>query len=280
MQTKNRKIGKYLIKNKIAEGGMGAIYKATHPTLKKDVILKKLTLRGNSAIVERFKREAQLMLEFSNDNIVQVYDHFREGSSYYIVMEYIDGISLAKLIEKKRFLPNETALLIFREVCKALHYAHAKGVIHRDIKPDNVLISKSGEVKLTDFGIARSEDCDEECLTSAGMTLGTPTYMSPEQIDDSSKVDRRSDIYSMGVVLYVMTTGKSPFPSNLVPQTINAIQKGKYIRPEKLNPQIFSIIKRIVKKSMHCKIKRRAFTRFTFHPDFSFIFTYKFFAEE
>lgn len=257
MDKKIKKIGKYLIKGKIAEGGMGTIFRAKHPTLRNDVILKKLTLSGNSSIVDRFKREAQLMLEFSNDNIVQVYDHFREGNSYYIVMEYVDGISLDALIEKNRFLPNEIALLIYRETCKALHYAHMKGVIHRDIKPDNVLISKTGEVKLTDFGIARSENCDEECLTSAGMTLGTPTYMSPEQIDDSSKVDKRSDIYSMGVMLYVMVTGKSPFPSNLVPQTINAIQKGKYVKPEKLNPKIISVIRHIIKKSMHCKIKRR-----------------------
>ncbi len=257
MNSKTKKIGKYLIRGMIAEGGMGKIYKAKHPTLKNDVILKKLTLSGNSSIADRFKREAQLMLDFSNDNIVKVYDHFKEGNSYYIVMEYIDGISLEKLIEKNRFLPDEVALLIYRETCKALHYAHMKGVIHRDIKPDNVLISKKGEVKLTDFGIARSKNYDEEGLTSAGMTLGTPTFMSPEQIDDSSKVDKRTDIYSMGVMLYVMVTGKSPFPSNLIPQTINAIQKGKYVRPEKHNPKLSSVIKRLIRKSMHCKINRR-----------------------
>ncbi|MBN1500354.1 MAG: serine/threonine protein kinase [Spirochaetes bacterium] len=251
------RIGKYVLGVKIAEGGMGAIYKSKHPTLKKDIILKKLTLRASSQIVERFKREAQVMLEFSNDNIVQVYDHFREGTSYYIVMEFIDGISLDKLIEKNRYLPNNIALLLFYETCKALKYAHNRGVIHRDIKPDNVLLSKTGCVKLTDFGIARTENCDEDCLTSAGMTLGTPTYMSPEQIDDSTKVDNRSDIYSMGVMLYVMVTGKSPFPSNLVPQTINAIQKGKYVRPSKLNPKIDPLILKIIKKSMNCKPKRR-----------------------
>ncbi len=257
MNRNTKKIGKYLIRGMIAEGGMGKIYKAKHPTLKNDVILKKLTLSGNSSIVDRFKREAQLMLDFSNDNIVKVYDHFKEGNSYYIVMEYIDGISLEKLIEKNRFLPDEVALLIYRETCKALHYAHMKSVIHRDIKPDNVLISKNGEVKLTDFGIARSKNHDEEGLTSAGMTLGTPTYMSPEQIDDSSKVDKRTDIYSMGVMLYVMVTGKSPFPSNLIPQTINAIQKGKYIKPEKHNPKLSSAIKRLIRKGMHCRINRR-----------------------
>ncbi len=251
------KIGKYVLGTKIAEGGMGAIYKSKHPTLKKDIILKKLTLRASSQIVERFKREAQVMLEFSNDNIVQVYDHFREGTSYYIVMEFIDGISLDKLIEKNRYLPNHIALLLFYETCKALKYAHNRGVIHRDIKPDNVLLSRTGVVKLTDFGIARTENCEEDGLTSAGMTLGTPTYMSPEQIDDSTKVDKRSDIYSMGVMLYVMVTGKSPFPSNLVPQTINAIQKGKYVKPSKLNPKIDPLILKIIKKSMHCKPKRR-----------------------
>ena len=170
-------VGKYEVTIKIAEGGMGAVFKAKHPTLNRDVILKKLTLKRSASITERFKREARLMIDFSNDNIVQVYDHFKEGNSYYIVMEFVDGIDLGDLIKKKRYLSNEMALLIFYEICKALKYAHDKNVIHRDIKPDNILISKEGEVKLTDFGIATSKDEEEKELTTAGMTLGTPAYI-------------------------------------------------------------------------------------------------------
>jgi eukaryotic-like serine/threonine-protein kinase len=250
-------VGKYLITAKIAEGGMGAIYKAKHPTLDRTVILKRLTLKKNSAITERFKREAQLMMDFRNDNIVQVYDHFKEGNSYYIAMEFVDGISLGDLIEKKRFIPNEIAMLIFREICKALKYAHDKGVIHRDIKPENVLISKEGEVKLTDFGIATSKDTEDEGLTSVGMTLGTPAYMSPEQISNTKTVDNRADIYSMGVVLYKMLTGKTPFPGNFTPDAISQINTGEYIYPRKINPRISPLLQKIIKKAMHCKLKKR-----------------------
>ncbi|MDY6934077.1 MAG: serine/threonine-protein kinase [Spirochaetota bacterium] len=257
MATKVTKVGKYQLTSKIAEGGMGAIYKAKHPTLNRDIILKRLILRQSSSITERFKREAQLMIDFRNDHIVQVYDHFKEGNSYYIAMEFVDGISLSDLIKKKRYIPNEIAMLIIIEICKALKYAHDRNVIHRDIKPENVLISKKGEVKLTDFGIATSKDCEEECLTSAGTTLGTPAYMSPEQITDTKNVDKRADIYSMGVVLYEMVTGKCPFPGNFTPEAITIIQKGDYTSPRKINPRISSVIQKVIKKAMHCKVKKR-----------------------
>ncbi len=257
MSAETNMVGKYLITAKVAEGGMGAIYKAKHPTLERTVILKRLTLKKNVAITERFKREAQLMIDFRNDNIVQVYDHFKEGNSYYIAMEYVDGVSLGDLIEKRRYIPNEIAMLIFREICKALKYAHDKTVIHRDIKPENVLISKDGEVKLTDFGIATSKDTEDDGLTSAGMTLGTPAYMSPEQIMDTKSVDKRADIYSMGVVLYKMVTGKTPFPSNFTPDAIAQINKGEYVYPRKINPRISPVIQKVIKKAMHHKSKKR-----------------------
>ncbi len=257
--TKGTKVGKYLITSKIAEGGMGAIYKAKHPTLHRDVILKRLTLRQNASITERFKREAQLMIDFRDDRIVQVYDHFKEGNSYYIAMEFIDGISLDDLIKKKRYIPNDIAILLFSEISKALKYAHDKNVIHRDIKPANILVSKDGEVKLTDFGIARSKESDDEAegLTSDGMTLGTPAYMSPEQISDTKSVDKKADIYSMGVVLYEMVTGKCPFPGTFTPEAIALIQKGEYLPPKRINPRVAPVIQKIIKKAMHCKAKKR-----------------------
>lgn len=259
MADKGTRVGKYLITGKIAEGGMGAIYKARHPTLNRDIILKRLTLRKSKSITERFKREAQLMIDFRDDRIVQVYDHFKEGNSYYIAMEYVAGISLADLIKKKRYIPNDVAILIFDEICKALKYAHDKGVIHRDIKPANILISNDGEIKLTDFGIARSAEGGEkeEGLTTDGMTLGTPAYMSPEQISDSKNVDKRADIYSMGVVLYEMVTGKCPFPGSFTPEAIAQIQKGEYLPPKRINPRIAPVIRKIIKKAMHRKVKRR-----------------------
>ncbi len=251
------KIGKYVITNKVAEGGMGAVYKGVHPTLNRDVILKKLTLSGDKHITERFKREARIMMDFKNDNIVDVYDHFKAGGSYYIVLEFVDGMALDGLIKKERYLPNDTALLIFLECCKALHYAHNKNVIHRDIKPGNILISKKGEVKLVDFGIASITDDDESNLTRDGMTLGTPSYMAPEQFNNSKTVDRRADIYSMGIMLYEMVTGKKPYPGNYSPETLAKIQKGKYQPPQKSNPHISSFVAKLISKCMKAKADKR-----------------------
>lgn len=251
------KIGKYDITKKVAEGGMGAVYKGIHPTLNKDVILKKLTLSDDEHISERFKREARIMMDFKNDNIVDVYDHFKAGGSYYIVLEYVDGIALDELIRKERYLPNDTALLIFLEASKALKYAHDKNVIHRDIKPGNILISKHGEIKLVDFGIASISDDDETNLTRDGMTLGTPSYMAPEQFNNSKSVDKRADIYSMGVMLYEMVTGKKPYPGNYSPETLAKIQKGKYVSPVKHNPAINNQIARIIGKCMKSRADRR-----------------------
>ena len=251
------KVGKYEIVELIARGGMGAVYKAKHPTLKRYVILKQLTLRGGSGFTQRFKREASLMIDFRNEHIVQVYDHFKEGSSYYIVMEYVDGIGLDKLIEERGKLSNSAAILIFTEICKGLHYAHQKNVIHRDIKPANILISRNGEVKLVDFGIATSKESDEDGLTRAGMTLGTPAYMSPEQIADTKNVDRRADIYSLGVVLYEMLTGQKPFPGGFTPESINRINRGIYTSPQKLNPSIPGFLRHLIRKSMNHKTSKR-----------------------
>ena len=252
-----KKVGKYTIVSKIAQGGMGAVYKAKHPTLNRFVLLKKLTLRGSPQFIERFRREARIMMDFKHDNIVQVYDHFKDGSSYYIAEEFVDGVSLEQLIKRERYLSNEAAALIFYEVCKALQHAHEKGVIHRDMKPGNILISNQGEVKLVDFGIATSMEDSEEGLTRDGMTLGTPSYIPPEQIDNAKSVDQRADIYSLGVVLYEMLTGKTPFPGSFNAETIALIHKGKYTPPKRINPKTAPALSKIIAKSMKPNRRRR-----------------------
>lgn len=256
-KTPVRTIGKYEIIAKVAEGGMGALYKARHPTLDRTVLLKKLTLRGGSQFIERFRREARIMMDFRNDHIVQVYDHFKEGTHYYIVEEYVDGISLDALIRKERSLSNEAAMLILYEVCWALKYAHDKQVIHRDIKPGNILISRQGEVKLVDFGIATSLEDTEDGLTREGMVLGTPSYIPPEQIDDAKSVDRRADIYSLGVVLYEMLTGKTPFPGSFTAETIHLIHKGKYTPVRRLNPRCTRLLRKVARTCMKVNRRRR-----------------------
>ena len=221
-------IGKYKIHSLIATGGMGAVYKAIHPDLKRPVIIKKLAIKRNSMVLERFKREAKILLDLNNPHIVHMFDYFKEGTSHYLVLEFVDGMSLDKLIEKKKNFSEQLALLITLDIAQALKYAHERGIIHRDVKPGNILLSKHGEVKLADFGIAASEqDRSSEALneidkdktieksgidlTMAGSSLGTPSYMSPEQFTDSSRVDKRTDIYSLGVMLYELLTGEKPF---------------------------------------------------------------------
>ena len=251
------KIGKYPIEEKVAEGGMGAVYKGIHPTLNRPVILKRLTLKNSEHLTERFRREARMMMNFKNENIVNFYDHFKAGDSYYIVLEYIDGSDLNNLLGKERYLNCDLALYIFRESCKALKYAHKHKVIHRDIKPANIMFNTSGEVKLVDFGVAHEGSEEEAGLTTDGMTVGTPSYMAPEQFQSSKSVDARADIYSMGVMLYQMVTGKKPFPGGYSPELIAAIQKNKYIHPRKLNPEISSLTSKIIRKCMRGKADKR-----------------------
>lgn len=258
MQSNPTRIGKYKVISQVGKGGMGAVYKAEHPTLKRIVIIKKLTLTDSKDFVERFKREARIMMDFRHENIVQVFDHFKEGNAYHIVMEYVDGITLEELISSRRFLTEEAALLIFYEVCKALKYAHDRQVIHRDIKPANILLSSTGIVKLVDFGVSAILDAaEDEGLTKAGMTIGTPSYLAPEQISNAKNRDRRSDIYSLGVLLYEMVIGKKPYRGGFTPEVIALIEKGKYTLPRKINPKIKASVQRLIKKAMHHKVQKR-----------------------
>lgn len=252
------KIGKYKIVSLVARGGMGAVYKALHPTLKRHVIIKKLTIRGNAAVTERFKREAQILLDLNNPHIVHFYDYFKEGSAHYIVLEFVDGLSLDKLLKRKTRFSGEMALLIVYDACLALKYAHDHGIVHRDIKPGNILISRRGEIKLADFGIASGgEDAESSDLTSSGVTLGTPSYMPPEQFSDSSTVDKRADVYAMGVMLYEMVTGAKPFPGSFSPETLASIQRGRYPSAARLAPGLPPIVCRLLRRMIRPNPKNR-----------------------
>jgi tRNA A-37 threonylcarbamoyl transferase component Bud32 len=254
---KKKTLDDYKIVSMIGQGGMGKIYKAIDKHSKKIIIMKQLLIAEREILRKRFKREADIMLSLNHKNIVSVYDYLKKGSSYFIIMEFVDGMSLEDLIRKRGKIEPVRALLIFNELCRGLKYAHDRQIIHRDIKPNNVLISKTGAVKLVDFGIAKSLREDDEALTKTGVVMGTPAYMSPEQLVSTKYVDNLTDIYSMGVIFYQMITGQKPYAAEFTAENFRKITLGEYTNPKQLNPDLPGYCMHIVKKAMHHKKEKR-----------------------
>jgi len=223
---------------------MAIIYKANQPNLRRDVVIKKLK-DPNKEIIERFKKEAFVTASFSHENVLSIYDFIYYGRSYYLVMEYVDGDDLRKIIDYMSPVPPVIAALIIRDVANGLVYTHSKNIIHRDIKPSNLLISHQGEVKLIDFGVAKDEAPSK--LTMTGMIVGTPSYMSPEQAN-GDRISGQSDIYSLGVLLFEMITGYKPFIGDTNTEILMNIVRGKYPSPRKYNRDLPLRLVRIVKK--------------------------------
>ncbi|HXC76598.1 MAG TPA: serine/threonine-protein kinase [Candidatus Acidoferrum sp.] len=208
-----RQIGKYLVKGELGRGGMGAVYLAEQPGLGREVAIKELILSpaADPTALMRFLQEAQVMARTSHPNLVQVHDLEQIGDANYIVLEFVRGRSLRDMVNQGR-VPLPQTFAVMHGVLQALDYAHKHSIVHRDMKPENVLLSDEGNVKVADFGIARLTDDSGPggTATKTGTTVGTPQYMSPEQVA-SSKVDGRSDLYSAGIMLYELVVGQPPF---------------------------------------------------------------------
>jgi eukaryotic-like serine/threonine-protein kinase len=230
--------GRYQVESQLGEGGMGIVYLATHKVLGKKLALK--VLRGEMArdadVVQRFVQEAQTASSIGHPNIVDIHDFGRlPDGAVYFVMEYLDGEGLSDMIARGGSIPMQEAILIIQQIASALGAAHARGVVHRDLKPDNVFILRRGGdpvVKVLDFGIAKVGGAGAK-ITRTGMVFGTPHYMSPEQAAGQS-VDGRTDIYALGVIMYEMFTGKVPFDADTFMGILSKHMFESPIRPSEL----------------------------------------------
>lgn len=251
-----RKIGPYSVVEEIGAGGMAVVYRAEQPSLDRMVAIKELRseFAREKSIIQRFEREARCIAALAHHNIVHIYDFVTRSNSMFIVMEHVDGIDLYDLMTRVERLPPDVAAIIAVQAASALEYAHFRGVVHRDFKPSNLMITKQGDVKLMDFGIARDEtDVD---LTRPGMALGTPAYMSPEQIM-GEKVDFRSDLFSFGIVLYQMLTGQKPFVDDETAGVMNRIINEGYKRPRSIYPDIPRPLQRIIRRCLQKDLNAR-----------------------
>jgi serine/threonine protein kinase len=212
-----RKFGRYEIVGELGRGAMGIVYKARDPQIDRLVALKTVSLRGQDPdeekeFLQRFVNEAQAAGRLHHSGIVAIFDVGEDSETHdqYIVLEYVPGEALNKILAREKTLPLDKALVFAEEIADALDYAHEQGVVHRDIKPGNILVTETGHVKIADFGIAKLNLAQ---MTIPGRVLGTPAFMAPEQLSGEG-VDGRSDLFSLGVILYAMVTGHSPFQGN------------------------------------------------------------------
>ncbi|HLI16430.1 MAG TPA: Stk1 family PASTA domain-containing Ser/Thr kinase [Acidimicrobiales bacterium] len=241
---------RYALGEQIARGGTAQVFAARDQLLDRPVAVKVLfpELSSDHSFVERFRREAQAAANLSHQNIVPVFDWGEADSTYYIVMELVDGEPLSSIIRSQGPLDPVQAASIASDIARALAYAHRHGVVHRDVKPGNVLITADGQVKVTDFGIARAMGSDEQ-VTQTGLVMGTATYFSPEQAQ-GLEVDGRSDVYSLGVVLYEMVTGRPPFTGENPVAIAYQHVREEPPAPRSLNPAVPVALDAIIRQAM------------------------------
>ncbi len=251
------RIGNCRIVDEVAAGGMAVVYRAIQDDLHRTVAIKalKTALLNDEQISIRFEREAESLAALQHENIINVYDFHRQSGGLFIVMEYVEGTDIYDLLDLCGRLPSDVAAIIAVQVARALDYVHYRNVIHRDIKPANIMVSRQGGVKLMDFGIARDDNRGDE-LTQTGTGIGTPSYMSPEQIL-GDKLDGSSDIFSLGIVLYQMVTGKKPFVEDRERSVMNKIRTTPHVAARKLNPDIPKELERIIDKCLEKEPKNR-----------------------
>ena len=252
---------RYRVLRKIGEGAMSEVYLAVHAREPERVYAIKVLKRDlvpQSASGQRFRAESQVLRRLDHPGILRVHDAFEESGSMCMVLDFVDGQSLAEVLDQKGAMAPHVALPMFQVILGALDYAHRAGVIHRDIKPSNILIDRRGQPQLCDFGIARQ--VGKRGITGAGMTLGTPHYMSPEQIQSPQDLDHRSDLYSAGVMLYEMLTGAVPFGEAATDSDYMILQQHLHANPpdpHQFKPDLDDGLCRVLEKALRKDRTRR-----------------------
>ncbi|MGH8016279.1 MAG: serine/threonine protein kinase, partial [Candidatus Zixiibacteriota bacterium] len=249
----------YQVTGILGRGAMGQVYKGTDPAINRPLALKTIRLDFLSdpseleELKERLHREAQAAGKLSHPNIVTIYDAGSEGDLQYIAMEYLEGRTLESMIKKKVKFNYRIIAQIIVQICAALDYAHQQGIVHRDVKPANIMILNDYRVKVMDFGIAR---VDSNSMTKTGIAMGTPNYISPEQLKGQN-VDSRADLFSLGVVMYEMLLGKRPFKGENITSLIYSIINQEPDKPSNANPQIPLLFDHIVGRALKKKPNER-----------------------
>jgi len=248
----NQSVGEYRIVDFLGAGGMGEVYRAMHQKIGRIAAVKVLTqATQSSGFVERFFNEARIQASLQHPNVATLYDFCEVGGQPCIIMEYVDGQTISERIAAYgAALPLSETVYVFEKVCEAIDYIHRHGVIHRDIKSNNIKISSQGQVKLLDFGIAKGQTSQQ--LTQVGSVIGTLHYLAPELIRGGT-ADARGDIWALGVLLYEMVTGRTPFDADTIGDLCDRIARVEYAPPAQLNPgvprEVVAIIGRCLRKN-------------------------------
>lgn len=249
----------YRIIRKLGAGAMATVFLAQQESLDRPVAIKVLPKKfsENEDFLQRFYKEGRAAAKLNDANIVQAYDVGQSGEFHYFVMEYVDGTTVHDQIVEKKRLSEEEAILIIRQVAKALQHAHDRGFIHRDVKPKNIMIAKNGNVKLADLGLARALDDRQTAEAEAGRAYGTPYYISPEQIRGKKNITPAADIYGLGATLYHMVTGNVPFPGKNPSDVMHRHLKQELVPPDHINPALSAGFSQIIEMMMAKEVSQR-----------------------
>jgi len=248
--------GRFQIIEELGRGGMGRVYKALDTEVNEKIALKliKPEIAQDKETIQRFRNELKFARKIRHQNVCQMYDLSQDKGSYYITMEYVRGDNLKGMIRRMGRFSAGQAITIAKQICDGLVEAHKLGVVHRDLKPQNIMIDENGSARIMDFGIARS--LEGKGITGAGVMIGTPDYMSPEQVE-GKETDQRSDIYSFGVIIYEMVTGRTPFKGD-TPFTIGVKHKSEKPQdPQELNTQISDDLSRVILRCLEKDKEKR-----------------------